>query len=63
MLVVTACSNHLLGGLVVESSHYLAKKVQLSGGYHIPHSWYVVEHLSYLIIPDSVISDFVPGDT
>jgi hypothetical protein len=48
--IVTARSQHLLGGAVMWSVHRFLKKVKLSGGDHVANTRYVIEHLSDMFV-------------
>ncbi len=47
--IVTACSQHLLGGAVMWSGHRFPKEVKLLGG-HAADKRYVIEHLSDMFV-------------
>jgi hypothetical protein len=48
--IVTACSQHLLGGSVMWFVHRFPKKVKLLGGDHVANTRYVIEHLSDMFV-------------
>ncbi len=48
--IVTACSQHLLGGVVMWSAHHFPKKVKLLDGNHVANTRYVIEHLLDMFI-------------
>ncbi len=53
--LVTAGRQHLLGWVIMRSSHYLPNEVKLVGGYHITYTRYVVKHPPDMLIPDSLL--------
>ncbi len=48
--IVTACSQHLLGGVIMWSAHRFPNEIKLSGGDHVASTRCVIEHL-----PDTFI--------
>jgi hypothetical protein len=55
--VVAACGQHMLSWLVVRALHNFADEVHLPCCNHVSCSWYVVKHLSNMLILDVIFFD------
>ncbi len=48
--VLAARSEHASGGGIVWSSDHLANEAELPRSYHILDAWYVIKHLTNLLV-------------
>ena len=62
VFVLAAGCEHLTSWRVMWTLYYFAKEAKLSGGNHVYDTWYVIEHLTNLLIADVVFLNLHYGD-